>query len=181
MRDTEDREVQVNDFNDWLISLPSAPNLRAETSIYTKNFVAFILLGPVGRLPLPPPRPPYVYGHLQFHGTTEVDDIFYRYEPFPTSRRIHQSTKTIDAATFAAPASEAPFTPTGFSAVARFALPSLFPARWRWELQPVAKTGIKCGASVPLYGQSGGGVEVMFVSKTQTRGAIANPTVLPAL
>jgi hypothetical protein len=55
------------------------------------------------------------------------------------------------------------------------------PACYRYELQPDANTDIECGASVPLYGQSGGGVEVKFVKQTNNRCAIANPVVLPAL
>ncbi len=88
---------------------------------------------------------------------------------------------TIAKDTYAAPASEAPFAPTGFAAVARFALPNLMPACFRWELQPVAGTHLECGASVPLYGQSGGGVEVKFTSLTNNRCSIADPIVLPAL
>jgi hypothetical protein len=55
------------------------------------------------------------------------------------------------------------------------------PACYRYELQPDANTDIECGASVPLYGQSGGGVEVKFVKQTNNRCAIANPVVVPAL
>jgi hypothetical protein len=57
-----------------------------------------------------------------------------------------------------APASEAPFALTGFTVVARFALPNLMPACFRYELQPDAGTPVECGAAVPLYGLSGGGV-----------------------
>jgi hypothetical protein len=88
---------------------------------------------------------------------------------------------TIAQDTYAAPASEAPFAVTGFAAVARFALPNLMPACFRYELQPVAGTLIECGASVPLYGQSGGGVEVKFTNLTNNRCAIADPIILPAL
>ena len=130
-----------------------------------------------------PPKGPdsATYGHLPFHRSTNDDEVFYRYESFPTSRRINQTTQLVAPGTFAAPQSELPFMPTGLSAVARCALPSLFPARWRWEIQPDAGTAMKYGASVPLYGQSGGGVEVMFPKGTKNRGPIANPVVLPIL
>lgn len=133
--------------------------------------------------PSPPAAPPHVYGHLPFHTATGPEDVYYRYESFPTSRRINQGGGTIAPGTYAAPASELFFMPTGLSAVARQALPSLMPASWRWELQPVAGTPIRYGASVPLYGQSGGGVEVRFEKHphTQNRGPIANPVVLPDL
>lgn len=102
---------------------------------------------------------------------------------YPTSRKIDRSVNppTIAQDTYAAPASEAPFAVTGFAAVARFALPNLMPACFRYELQPVAGTLIECGASVPLYGQSGGGVEVKFTNLTNNRCAIADPIILPAL
>ena len=146
-------------------------------------------------LPPPPARPAYVYGHLPFFKTTGNDDVFYRYESFPTSIRIlrpqalapHLRAIAPDGGivpgTYAAPASELPFMPTGLAAVARQALPSLMPARWRWELQPVIGTGILFGTSVPLYGQSGGGVEVRFDHPplTASRSPIANPVVLPVL
>jgi hypothetical protein len=135
----------------------------------------------------PPPSVPAIYGHLPFWKTTWPDEVFYRYESFPTSRRIDQTRLTIAPGTYAAPASELFFMPTGLSAVARQALPSLMPARWRWELQPVAFTNIRFGTSVPLYGQSGGGVEVRFegdpppAAPARNRGPIANPVMLPIL
>ena len=66
------------------------------------------------------------YGHLPFHRSTNDDEVFYRYELFLTSRRINQTTQLVAPGTFAAPQSELPFMPTGLSAVARCALPSLF-------------------------------------------------------
>lgn len=138
--------------------------------------------------PIPPAAPPHIYGHLPFQQLTGAEDVYYRYESFPTSRRINQATGEIAPGTYAAPASELFFMPTGLSAVARQALPSLMPASWRWELQPIAGTLIRYGASVPLYGQSGGGVEVRFEpqphtpnSHAQNRGPIANPVMLPDL
>ncbi|HYI26613.1 MAG TPA: hypothetical protein VD863_02075 [Bradyrhizobium sp.] len=139
--------------------------------------------------PLPmPAAPASIYGHLPFSTSTGPDDVYYRYESFPKSRRIDPDTKEILPGTYAAPASELFFMPTGLSAVARQALPSLMPARWRWELQPVAGTRIRYGASVPLYGQSGGGVEVRFEgqglppgSPAINRGPIADPVILPIL
>jgi hypothetical protein len=181
IRDTQSHEAQISDFNAWRSSLPVAHNLTLPPQQPTKVLLGFILLGPSGPLPLHTIAPPSVYGHLQFHGVTQANDIFYRYEPFPTSRRINPATNTIAPNTFAAPESELKLTPSGFSAVARFALPSLFPARWRWELKPAVGVVLKCGASVPLYGQSGGGVEVMFVARTTTRSPILNPYVLDAL
>jgi hypothetical protein len=85
----------------------------------------------------------------------------------------------VQMASYASPFSELPFLATGFSAVARNALPSLFPACFRWEIQPAPFTDIRCGAIVPMYGQAGGGVEVMFTNVTTNRGPIANPVLVP--
>jgi hypothetical protein len=187
-------DPRIDDFVDWYEKLPyrelippTVPDIRESPAAYyatiarARFILSTVLLGPAGPLPPVPPRPAYVYGHLPFHGVTGLDDVFYRFESFPTSVRIDQNKGRIVKDTYAAPSSEAPFAPTGFGAVARFALPTLWPARWRWEIQPLALTPVKMGASVPLNGQSGGGVEVMFVNDVQNRGPIANPYVLPIL
>jgi hypothetical protein len=182
------REARVAAFGQWLRDLDRAPRLVTANS--TEAWPSFWgAMGPVvpnGILPHPPPPPPTIYGHLPFTTTTLPDTVIYRWEAFPTSRRIVRSTDpanppTIAQGTYAAPASEVPFAVTGFAAVARFALPNLMPACFRYELQPVLDTPIECGASVPLYGQSGGGVEVKFTNQTDNRCAIADPIILPAL
>ncbi|MEP7365202.1 MAG: hypothetical protein ABI972_18265 [Acidobacteriota bacterium] len=138
---------------------------------------------PIRPLPPAPPTPSSIYGHLPFVTRTRPNSVIYRWEAYPTSRRINRtaSPPTIAKDTYAAPASEVNFAPTGFAAVARFALPNLLPACFRYELQPVSGTPIECGASVPLYGQSGGGVEVKFTRNTDNRCPIADPIVLPPL
>lgn len=137
---------------------------------------------PIGALPPTPSRPSAIYGHLPFTARTDSQTLIYRWESFPTSRRILRvgNGGTIANDTYASPASEVPFAVTGFAAVARFALPSLLPACFRWELQP-DPCDLECGSSVPLYGQSGGGVEVKFTALTANRCPIADPVVLPAL
>ena len=56
--------------------------------------------------------------------------------------------------------------------MARYALPQLLPACWRYELRPPGNTAVHYGASVPLFGQSGGGVEVSFPSTFKNSGPI---------
>ena len=176
-------DVRTRNFMEWFNDLPSLRNVTTATPL--QAWVPFLgAVGPVtpiGPLPYPPPPPSVIYGHLPFKAKTLADTVIYRWEAYPTSKRIDLVAKTIAKDTYAAPASEVPFAPTGFAAVARFALPNLMPACYRYELQPDANTDIECGASVPLYGQSGGGVEVKFVKQTNNRCAIANPVVLPAL
>ncbi len=165
-----------NDFLDWLEGLETTGPIEPVPPEQARNLLPYIAY-----TGLPPQPPPHVYGHLPLVGASQSDDVYYRYEPFPSSKRIDQKKRSCSPGTFASPASELPFLPTGLSVVARCALPSVFPARWRWELQPDAGTVMHYGASVPLYGQSGGGVEVMFPKGFKNRGPIANPVVLPIL
>lgn len=178
------RTVAVLSWFNQLSPLPSVTTATPQQA-WSSFWGAMSPITPVGPLPPTPPRPPVVYGHLPFNATTLPETIIYRWEFYPTSRRINRTTNpanpTIAQDTYAAPASEVPFAPTGLGAVARFALPSLLPACYRYELQPVASTPIECGAAVPLYGQSGGGVEVKFTKLTTNRCAIADPVILPAL
>lgn len=180
-RDRLGEEDEESRAEAWLSQLPLSPPIELIDPTVARDW-PFLFLGPDGPL-RPPPRFPEggIYGHLPFAAASGSDDVYYRYEAFPSSKRVNQAAGTIAAQTYAAPASELPFMPTGLSVVARCALPSVLPARWRWEIQPEAPTSIRCGASVPLYGQSGGGVEVMFPHVVKNRGPIANPVVLPVL
>jgi hypothetical protein len=178
-------EARAAAFSQWLNGLPPAPSLETATpaQAWQSFWGAMGPVVPTGVLPPPPPRPPSIYGHLPFKATTLPETVIYRWEAYPTSRRIDRTLNppTISQDTYAAPASEVPFALTGFAAVARFALPNLMPACFRYELQPIAGTQLECGAAVPLYGQSGGGVEVKFTNLTNNRCAIADPILLPAL
>lgn len=190
-------DQRESEFGEWLGHLPSAPQmqprerpefwhpvlLRRESQHDETATLAFIV-SPLRPPPQPAAGPPpiYGYGHLPFGTRTAADTMVYRWEAFPKSRRITRGAQCVIAAgTYGAPASEVAFAPTGFSAVARFALPNLLPACFRWELQPPANEWIECGASVPLYGQSGGGVEVRFPKATINRCPVADPVFLPAM
>lgn len=139
-------------------------------------------------LPSPATMPaasPLVYGHVSYLTTTQADDVFYHFEPFPApSRRIYQDKSgawQIAAGTFANPKSELPLMVSGFAVTAQNALPGLLPACFRYELQPVPNQPIRVGAGVPLFGHSGGGVEIEFGARTANRGPMANPIFLDPL
>src|SRR5947209_16123482 len=186
LRQNSSREEQEHSFDSWLEGLPEASTTRLLTwedrvgRYWRRRGYALdpFLSGvyPFGAAP-----PSLGYGHLPFASTTRGADVFYRFEPHPKSRRINQRARTIAPDPYASPMSELPFLPTGFSVVARCALPMLFPACFRWELQPNGGTPIRCGTAIPLYGQSGGGVEVCFRAGASNRCAIADPVVLPPL
>ena len=89
------------------------------------------------------------------------------------------NSKVFQKDTFASPKLDASFINSGLGAVARYALPSLLPACWRYQLTPASGTTVYYGACVPQFGQSGGGVEVMFPTVFPNHGPIPKPTVLP--
>jgi hypothetical protein len=166
----------------WTESLPVSPPVTPVRVADALTVLGFIHFGPRSPLPGTPWRPRHIHGHLPFHGLASGNDIFYRYEAYPTSRRIDRATNcVIQPDTFASPKLDADYVNSGLGAVARYALPQLLPARWRYELKPPAGTAIHYGASVPLYGQSGGGVEVLFPSVFKNNGPIPPTHVLPIL
>jgi hypothetical protein len=181
----------IERYESWIKSLPEIegvePHLitRAElTAVVSSSFPPPPPNRPtlVPRYLLPPILPQNFYGHLPFKTKTRLYEHFYRFEPWPTSRKIVVGNRgVIGAQTYASPSAELRFLNTGFAVVARNALPSFFPAVFRYELQPAASRTIHCGAIVPNFGQSGGGVEVYFLSQVQNRGPIASPVVIPPL
>jgi hypothetical protein len=148
----------------------------------THPLVMGFILNPIGYLPPTPLRPAHIYGHLPFDGMAQANDVFYRCEHWLTSRRVLLGTGEILSGTYGFPESELPFVPTGFAAVGRYALPDLPPACRRYEVRPPPGYTLQCGAAVPLYGQAGGGVEVMFPTRFTNRVLpIPPPTILQPL
>lgn len=171
----------ANVFHNWLNGLPIAPDL---TPVSFRAVAGIVVVPP----PVLAPAPAYpvgVYGHVPFQGTTQANDRFCRFEAWPTSRRVNTPVGQVAPGTFAGPWSEDQFIACGFGAVARFALPSLLPACFRWEFEVGPGTPVKCGAAIPLYGQSGGGVEVELVGPTPGSPFIdcvhAKQTTIPAI
>jgi len=184
-RDKEDIEKR---YDRWLGSLDGVA--VTPEPIERPTLAAMVLAAAAANPPPPPHRhslvpgglhppggPPNVYGHLPFATQTMPNEVFYRCEAWPTSVRLVGTT--IKQGTFASPESELPFLQTGFAAVARNALPSFFPACFQYTLTP-KPVGIRCGAVVPMFGQSGGGVEVVFMAPGQNSTHFA-PNVIPPL
>ncbi|MBO6689284.1 MAG: hypothetical protein JJ931_06025 [Henriciella sp.] len=173
------QDEYVQRLNEWIDGLPKLSNVDPLEEGQARSVFAVLRATNRFQLGSPPAPPNSIYGHLPFHLNSVPNEVFYRFESFPNSRRL--TRQQIAKGTYAAPSSELFFTPTGFSAVGRFALPSLLPACWRYELKPQSGTKVYCGASVPLYGQSGGAVEVCFPDGATNDGPIANPVILPEL
>ena len=113
------------------------------------------------------------------HDTLTANRVFHRFSIFKLDRRVNPVTGSFAAGTYAAPASEVPFVPTGFVAVGRFALPNTLPASYHHEIEAPVGTSVDFGTVAPAYGQSGGGVEAYF-AKAVTN-AKAPPTTVSKL
>jgi hypothetical protein len=173
-------EVEIAEEDTLIAALADAP-LSTRYVSATDPFVMGFILIPPGYLPPTPRRPTHIYGHLPFTGVAQVGDVFYRCEHWATSRRVRYTTNDIVAGTYGFPISELSFVLTGFAAVGRYALPDLPPACRRYEITPPSGYTLQCGACVPLYGQAGGGVEVMFPKIFTNAVRLPPPTLLPPL
>jgi hypothetical protein len=107
------------------------------------------------------------------HDKLKANRVFHRFSAFNPDRRVDPITGSFLAGTYAAPASEAPYVPTGFVAVGRFALPNNLPASFHYEIEAPAGTSVDFGTVAPAFGQSGGGVEAYFAN------AVPNAKVPP--
>jgi hypothetical protein len=98
------------------------------------------------------------------------EEAFYRFSAFPNDKRVDPGSGHFAPGTYAAPYSEIPLVPSGYAAVGRYALPSVFPCRHVFRNLPDDKTVLEIGAVQPNFGQAGGGVEVLF-----PHGAVNHP------
>jgi hypothetical protein len=179
-RSVEATEQEIQEEEGLIDALHGAPgNVRHVSP--TDPLVMGFILNPFGYLPPTPTRPGYIYGHLPFSGVTQSGDVFYRCEHWATSRRVRSMTNDVLGGTYGFPGSELNFVPTGFAAVGRYALPNLPPACRRYEITPPGGYTLQCGACVPLYGQAGGGVEVLFPTTFINAVPLPPPAVLPPL
>lgn len=108
------------------------------------------------------------------HVSLTVPRTFHRFSAFHPDRRVDPLTGGFFPGTYAAPQSEVPFVPTGFTAVGRFALPNNLPASHHYEIDASAGTSVDFGTVAPAFGQAGGGVEAYF-----QMGAVNAKTPLP--
>jgi hypothetical protein len=113
------------------------------------------------------------------HDKLKANRVFHRFSAFNPDRRVDPLTGSFLAGTYAAPASEVPFVPTGFVAVGRFALPNNLPASFHYEIEAPAGTSVDFGTVAPAFGQAGGGVEAYFANAVPN--AMASPAPVTQL
>jgi len=92
------------------------------------------------------------------------DTVFYRFISSDTDFRYNNGL--LSAETYVTTANDAVHVNTGFSVVARFALPLPLPASYRIEYEIPKGTRIQVGTVAPNFGQAGGGVEIFIPEVT---------------
>ena len=94
----------------------------------------------------------------------ERDTVFYRF--ISSEKDFRYNDKTLSAETYVTTANDAVHVNTGFSVVARFALPLPLPANQRIKYEIPKGTKIQVGTVAPNFGQAGGGVEIFLPDAT---------------
>ena len=99
-------------------------------------------------------------------------ETFWRYSAFRHDRRILPDG-SVSPGTYVTTQNDSALVTSGLGAVGRYALPNPLPARFASVLKPAAVMPIRCGNSAPLFGQAGGGVEILFTHGLPA-GSLAN-------
>jgi hypothetical protein len=110
----------------------------------------------VGAPAVPPPG-----STLTLKTTSSGDDGFLRFFYTRSDPRVSPAG-AVAKGTYATTYRDGVIVTSGFSAVARYALPVPLAAEFVHVLTPPAGVSVEIGAAVPLFGQAGGGVEVFF-------------------
>ncbi len=93
--------------------------------------------------------------------SSKVPHAYYRYSAYYRDKRVDSRTGNYSPGTFATTSADMHFVPSGFAAVGRYALPNPASAKYVFHLVTYDKPNLM-GTAAPNFGQSGGGVEVLF-------------------
>jgi hypothetical protein len=108
---------------------------------------------------------------------TRQGEIFKRFSAYRNDRRV--TDEGLNAGTYATTHYDATVVPSALAAVARYALPNHLPARHVFTITPQRNIHIQCGTVQPAFGQSGGGVEVLFKTMVEARFVNRPPYKIP--
>lgn len=154
LRDNADLDAEAD-------TQPSSFDLR-ESFRGKQDDARFLMFADLRRLafgsiaaPIPPPGTPLV-----LNTATNGIDAFLRFSY--SAHDWHTRGAFVQPGTYATPYRDGATVNSGFAAVARYALPVPLAAKYVRLITPPAGTAVRVGASGPLYGQSGGGVEAFF-------------------
>ena len=129
-------------------------------------------------LKISPKYVPYTHGAIPLVAsfTLPIDTVFFRYVSSIPDHRY--SGGQLRAGTYLTSDLDTQHANTGFGAVGRFALPLPVPISHVIEYEIPAGTLIEVGTVSPLYGQSGGGVEIHLPNATGAK-AVATKALPP--
>ena len=114
--------------------------------------------GMMSSMPMTAASPSSLVKHVKL----KAPRAFHRFSAYKPDRRVNPLTGDFLPGTYASPASELPFLPTGFAVVGRLALPNNLPASHHFEINAATGTDVDFGTVAPAFGQAGGGVEAFF-------------------
>ena len=120
-----------------------------------------------------------LHGSPPFRGESRAGQQFVRFSRFYADRRI-TSRGGLLPGTFATSKLDAQIVLTALTAVGHYALPSIAPPIYRFEIVPPPLTYLYYGTVSPAFGQSGGGTEIEFY-RGVSDGAVSGPLMLPYL
>lgn len=132
-------------------------------------FKAAITITPIAGLPSPPtlaspsaPAPWPSSPTLVAKSTTIGSEVFWRLCAVKPDPRLRGNV--LVPGTYLTSDEDMKLVNTGFGVVGRYALPSPFPASHINECRPTGGETFNIGTTRPNFGQSGGGVEILFPS-----------------
>lgn len=174
---------QFYDIDDLLTGapLPTGPapapvTLAPSTQVIKHRLQASSYL-PGAPVPQPVPAMGAVLGAHPLLRSVQLANptVFYRFIGNPTDFRFVNNT--LLAGTYVSTALEHRTANSGFAAVGRFALPLPAPASYVFQYGLPAGAVLYAGTVAPLFGQSGGGVEILVLNTTPVEQY--GPTQMP--
>lgn len=118
-----------------------------------------------------------VHGSPPFRGQTRAGQAFVRFSCFALDRRITRHGGLLPGS-FATSKLDGETVHTALTAVGHYALPSIAPPVYRFEIVPPPLTDLYYGTVSPAFGQSGGGTEIEFFRGVPD-GAVSGPLMMP--
>jgi hypothetical protein len=120
-----------------------------------------------------------IHGSPPFRGRSRAGQVFVRFSRYILDRRITANGGLLPG-TFATSKLDAQVVNTALTAVGHYALPSVAPPIYRFEIVPPPLTDLYYGTVSPAFGQSGGGTEIEFFRGVPD-GAVSDPLMIPYL
>jgi hypothetical protein len=119
----------------------------------------------------------HVHGSPAFSAVTHRGEKFVRFSAFQLDRRV-TSLGGLLPGSYTTSAADARHVSTALTAIGRYALPSIQPPQYYFDVVAPALTPIYYGTVTPAFGQAGGGTEIEFY-RGASDGSVSRPLMLP--